>query len=87
MSNNNETNQVPARDPRMIEDDVRQKGDTFESSFWVIVYRYSWCDPTEASCSYGKFSSKEAALRAVSRAIREGEYTHKDQVWVCKISL
>ena len=86
-NNNNETNQVPARDPRVIEDDVRQLGDRFTDSFWVIVYRYSWYGPTEMNSSYGKYSSKEAALRAISRAIRDGEYSTKDQVWACKISL
>ena len=86
-NNNNETNQVPARDPRLIEDDVRQPEDKFSDCFWVIAYRYSWYRPDEINTAYGKYSSQEAALRAISRAIRDGEYTTKDQVWACKVVL
>ena len=87
MSNNNETNQVPARDQRIIENDVRQEGDTFVDPFWVVVYRYSWSGPDELHTNYGQFSSREAAQRSISRALRNGEFTQKDQVWACKIVL
>ena len=91
MSNNETWRQPPPfRDPRIKENHDLQDGDIFQKRkgagrFWVIVYRAPYSNDGQAHAFPEKFTSREAAERAISRYVDDGEFADGDQVWTCLI--